>query len=268
AGALDRHAVHRHRQSGPRGGKGEARRRAFRHRRRPHLRRHVRARHRLPRGRRLPAGSDLLRQSARRKRLRPDRLRGRGCRRHGLGGGRAARRAVRRRGREPVRSLPRRVARPGRHFPDVHSRVAAAAAGPVRGAGMKRMVAILIPVALLAAVPAVTTSNVVLNFLVTALLIALVGQGWNLLGGYGGQYSFGHAACFGTGAYVPAVLQVRYGINAWVGFGAAIAGGAAVGTVIGALTFRSGLRGSYFALVTLAFAEVLRILASVAPITG
>ena len=47
-----------------------------------------------------------------------------------------------------------------------------------------------------------------------------------------------------------------------------IAAGALVGAVIGALTFRSGLRGSYFALVTLAFAEVLRIIASVAPITG
>ena len=44
--------------------------------------------------------------------------------------------------------------------------------------------------------------NVVLNFMVVALLIALVGQGWNVLGGYGGQFSFGHAAFFGTGAYV------------------------------------------------------------------
>jgi branched-chain amino acid transport system permease protein len=123
-------------------------------------------------------------------------------------------------------------------------------------------------VALLAAVPLLTSSNAVLNFLVVALLIALVGQGWNLLGGYGGQYSFGHAAFFGTGAYVTAILQVRYGVNAWLGFGLGIAAGALVGAVIGALSFRSGLKGSYFALVTLAFAEVLRILASVAPITG
>ena len=53
--------------------------------------------------------------------------------------------------------------------------------------------------------------------MVVALLIALVGQGWNVLGGYGGQYSFGHAAFFGTGAYVTAILQVRYGVNAWAG---------------------------------------------------
>jgi branched-chain amino acid transport system permease protein len=100
------------------------------------------------------------------------------------------------------------------------------------------------------------------------LLIALAGQGWNILGGYGGQYSFGHAAFFGTGAYVTAILQVRYGVNAWPGFVAGVIAGALVGAIIGVLAFRAGLRGSYFALVTLAFAEVLRILASVAPITG
>jgi branched-chain amino acid transport system permease protein len=127
---------------------------------------------------------------------------------------------------------------------------------------------IVLAIAVLATVPLLTASNVVLNFLTMALLIALVGQGWNVLGGYGGQYSFGHAAFFGTGAYVTAILQVRYGINAWLGFVFGIAAGALVGAAIGALTFRSGLKGSYFALVTLAFAEVLRILASVAPITG
>ena len=133
---------------------------------------------------------------------------------------------------------------------------------------MRRIAPILVAVALLAMVPLVTASNVVLNFLVMALLIALVGQGWNLLGGYGGQYSFGHAAFFGTGCYVTAILQMRYGVNAWAGFFIGITAGALVGAIIGALSFRSGLRGSYFALVTLAFAEVLRIVASVAPITG
>jgi branched-chain amino acid transport system permease protein len=133
---------------------------------------------------------------------------------------------------------------------------------------MKDYLVILGVVALLACVPLLTTSNVVLNFLVIALLIALVGQGWNILGGYGGQYSFGHAAFFGTGAYVTGVLQLKYGLNAWAGLVIGIAAGAAVGAFIGAVSFRSGLRGSYFALVTLAFAEVLRIIASVAPITG
>ena len=133
---------------------------------------------------------------------------------------------------------------------------------------MRALAPILIVVTMLAAVPLVVQSNTTLNFLIITLLIALAGQGWNILGGYGGQYSFGHAAFFGTGAYVTAILQVRYGVNAWPGFAAGVVAGALMGAVIGALTFRAGLRGSYFALVTLAFAEVLRILASVAPITG
>ena len=120
----------------------------------------------------------------------------------------------------------------------------------------------------LAVVPLFVQSNVVLNFMVVALMIALAGQGWNVLGGYGGQYSFGHAAFFGTGAYTTAILQVRYGVNAWPGFALGIAAGALVGAIVGFLSFRARLRGSYFALVTLAFAEVLRIIASVAPITG
>jgi branched-chain amino acid transport system permease protein len=133
---------------------------------------------------------------------------------------------------------------------------------------MKSLAVMVLVLAALAGVPLLNPSNVVLNFLVVALLIALVGQGWNVLGGYGGQYSFGHAAFFGTGAYVTGVLQVRYGVNAWVGLAIGIAAGAGVGAFIGAVSFRAGLRGSYFALVTLAFAEVLRIIASVAPITG
>jgi branched-chain amino acid transport system permease protein len=133
---------------------------------------------------------------------------------------------------------------------------------------VKAYLPIFVVVALLAIVPFVASSNVVLNFLITTLLIALAGQGWNLLGGYGGQYSFGHAAFFGTAAYATAILQVQYGINAWLGLIAGIFAGALVGAVIGVLCFRSGLRGSYFSLVTLAFAEVLRILASVTPITG
>ena len=132
----------------------------------------------------------------------------------------------------------------------------------------RSLIALIAVIAGLAVVPLVVQSNVVLNFLSVALLIALVGQGWNVLGGYGGQYSFGHAAFFGTGAYTTAILQVQYGINAWPAFVLGIAAGALIGAIVGFLSFRSGLRGSYFALVTLAFAEVLRIIASVAPITG
>ena len=122
--------------------------------------------------------------------------------------------------------------------------------------------------ALATPLPLLVSSNVALNFLVFALIVALAAQGWNILGGYGGQYSFGHAAFFGTGAYFTAVLQVRLGVNPYLGFALGGLAGAAVGWVIGALAFRAGLRGSYFALVTLAFAEVLRVLANAFAVTG
>lgn len=127
---------------------------------------------------------------------------------------------------------------------------------------------ILVVAALLALVPVAVTANAILNFLVFTLIVALTAQGWNILGGYGGQFSFGHAAFFGTGAYATALLQAKLGVNAWAAFAAGIAAGALVGAIIGTLSFRSGLRGSYFALVTLAFAEVLRILANAASFTG
>ncbi|MBB3017428.1 branched-chain amino acid transport system permease protein [Microvirga lupini] len=130
------------------------------------------------------------------------------------------------------------------------------------------IVPIAVVIALLAFVPAFVTANTVLNFLVFTLIIALAAQGWNILGGFGGQFSFGHAAFFGTGAYAAALLQVRFGMNPWVAFVIGAVAGAAVGWMIGYLSFRSGLRGSYFALVTLAFAEVLRILANAATFTG
>ena len=58
-----------------------------------------------------------------------------------------------------------------------------------------------------------------------------------------------------------AVAQVNLGLSPWLAFPVAVLGAAAVGLFVGALTFRYGLKGSYFALVTLAFAEVFRILA-------
>ncbi len=122
--------------------------------------------------------------------------------------------------------------------------------------------------AALAGVPLATSANTVLNFLIFTLIIALAAQGWNLLAGYGGQFSFGHAAFFGTGAYGTALLQLHFGLNPWLGFALAIALAGLVGAAIGYLSFRSGLRGSYFSLVTLAFAEVFRILANASPVTG
>ena len=111
-------------------------------------------------------------------------------------------------------------------------------------------------------------SGVVLNLAMMALYGALMAIAWNLLGGYGGQFSFGHALFFGTGAYVQAIAQLQAGLSPWIALPLAIAAAAAVGLFFGALSFRYGLRGSYFALVTLAFAEVFRILALSVPFTG
>jgi branched-chain amino acid transport system permease protein len=104
-------------------------------------------------------------------------------------------------------------------------------------------------------------SPYVLHILVLVLFFAFLGVAWNLLGGYAGQFSFGHAAFFGIGAYTSTLLLVRLGLSPWLG---SLAGGtlaAAFGCFAGYLAFRYGLRGPYFALVTLAFAEMLRLVA-------
>lgn len=126
----------------------------------------------------------------------------------------------------------------------------------------------LIIVVFFLVLPLFIESRFWLGFWTTTLFFALLGQSWNILGGYGGQVSFGHAVFFGTGAYVSAVLQVRFGLDAWTSGAIAVAAGALVGAFIGALSFRYGLRGSYFALVTLAFAEVFRVLVNAWDFTG
>ena len=118
------------------------------------------------------------------------------------------------------------------------------------------------------ALPWLLDSDVQLNFVVLALYSASLGLAWNVLGGFGGQYSFGHAMFFGVGAYASAVLQLRLGVDPWVALAAAIALGGLTGLGVGALTFRYGLKGSYFALVTLAFAEMFRVLANTFEFTG
>ncbi|MDP9912324.1 branched-chain amino acid transport system permease protein [Variovorax boronicumulans] len=133
---------------------------------------------------------------------------------------------------------------------------------------MKQITGIALFAVLVACVPFVTKSGVTLNFVMMALYATLIAQAWNILGGFGGQFSFGHALFFGTGAYIQAIAQLQGAINAWVALPLAIVGAALVGLFMGALTFRYGLKGSYFALVTLAFAEVFRILALSVGFTG
>lgn len=133
---------------------------------------------------------------------------------------------------------------------------------------MRKLVLLLGVFAVLFCAPLVIGSAFWLNAVLLALYAALLGQCWNILGGYGGQFSFGHALFFGVGAYAVAVLQIEFGVNPWLGLFAGGVLSAAVAVALGFLTARYGLRGSYFALVTLAFAEVFRILANSVSWTG
>jgi branched-chain amino acid transport system permease protein len=132
---------------------------------------------------------------------------------------------------------------------------------------MRDLAAIALFVVVVACLPLLTNSGVALNFIMMALYACLLAQAWNILGGFGGQFSFGHALFFGTGAYVQGIAQLQ-GVNPWLALALALAVSAGAGLAVGALTFRYGLKGSYFALVTLAFAEVFRIVALSVPFTG
>lgn len=90
---------------------------------------------------------------------------------------------------------------------------------------------------------------------------AYLGQAWNILGGYAGQLSVGHAAFVGVGAYVTAMLSLSLGVTPWIGMFAGAAAAGVLGAVTGYLGFRFGLRGFYFVLLTVAFAEICRIIA-------
>ena len=118
------------------------------------------------------------------------------------------------------------------------------------------------------AFPFVFPSSFMVNFGVLALFYAFIGQSWNISGGFAGQLSFGHVAFFGVGAYASTIVQLRYGLSPWWGLPASALAGAVVGGIIAVLSFRAGLKGSYFALITLAFAEVLRIVTNSVSITG
>ena len=94
------------------------------------------------------------------------------------------------------------------------------------------------------------------HLLIMLMLFATLSQAWNLIGGYAGQVSFGHAAFFGIGAYGAMAPLNHWGLTPWAGM--LIGGLAAVllALIIGVPVFR--LRGHYFAISTFAIAEVLR----------
>ena len=102
-------------------------------------------------------------------------------------------------------------------------------------------------------------NDYLLTVLIIILYFAYTGQAWNIMFGFAGQLSLGHAIYVGLGGYAAAALYVHFGIGPWIGLAAAVAVGAACGAIIGFLAFRFGVGGVYFAILTIAFAEFARI---------
>jgi branched-chain amino acid transport system permease protein len=102
-------------------------------------------------------------------------------------------------------------------------------------------------------------NDYLLTTLILILYFAYTGLAWNVLMGFAGQLSLGHALYVGLGAYVAAALYVHYGIGPWLGMPVAILISVACGAILGFLAFRFGVAGVYFAILTIAFAEFARI---------
>ena len=102
-------------------------------------------------------------------------------------------------------------------------------------------------------------NDYLLTVLIIILYFAYTGQAWNIMMGFAGQLSLGHAIYLGLGGYVAAMAFTMYGIGPWLGLLAAIPVAAACGAVIGFLAFRFRVAGVYFAILTIAFAEFARI---------
>lgn len=107
--------------------------------------------------------------------------------------------------------------------------------------------------------PVVVQSDYFRHIFILALMWVVIGSSWNLIAGYTGQVSFGHAIFFGTGAYTAGLCVTKLHISAW--WGMLLGGPAAVivGLLIGCICFR--LRGPYFNLATLAISEIFRLVA-------
>jgi branched-chain amino acid transport system permease protein len=90
------------------------------------------------------------------------------------------------------------------------------------------------------------------------MMYATMSIGWNVIGGYAGQVSFGNAAFFGVGAYTTAVLLVNYNVNPWLGMLAGCVLSVGLAVVVGYPCFR--LRGHYFAIATIAVGEIMVVI--------
>jgi branched-chain amino acid transport system permease protein len=93
------------------------------------------------------------------------------------------------------------------------------------------------------------------SFASRVMIYAIAATSLNLVLGYGGMISFGHAAFVGTGAYVASILVAEGVTSAWIGWPAAVAASAVLALAIGAVSLRT--RGVYFIMITLAFAQMM-----------
>jgi branched-chain amino acid transport system permease protein len=117
----------------------------------------------------------------------------------------------------------------------------------------------LILLLLLYLMPLVGFSTYTMHIFILVIMWSVIGMAWNLLGGYCGQVSFGHAAFFGVGAYSAGIIYYKLGISAWWGLPLSIVVATAFALVIGFICLR--LRGPFFALATLAIGVILRVTA-------
>lgn len=115
----------------------------------------------------------------------------------------------------------------------------------------------IITLAALATLPLIGLSTYMLHILILVIMWSVIGMSWNLLGGYCGQVSFGHAAYFGVGAYTAGILYSKLGASPWYGVPLSIVVVMAFSFVLGFVVLR--LRGPFFALATLASGEVMRV---------
>ncbi len=97
----------------------------------------------------------------------------------------------------------------------------------------------------------------VIGILISMLMMAALSSAWNILGGYAGQYSFGHAAYFGAGAYTTMILVTLYNLNPLFCIAVGIVVASIIALITGSIVFR--LRGHYFGLASIAVAEVVRL---------
>ena len=128
----------------------------------------------------------------------------------------------------------------------------------IRGVPRHALALLALVLAGLIAAP-IFASDYLLTVLILILYFAYTGQAWNILMGFAGQLSLGHALYVGLGAYASAALYVHFGIGPWVGMPVAILISVGSGAIIGFLAFRFGVAGVYFAILTIAFCEFARI---------